>query len=58
MESGDKKTVEGQTIGQKRKRDDGMNNIVTIDAHIVFVVVNLKFVLQSKTHILNQERQG
>ena len=58
MESGDKKTVEGQTIGQKRKRDDGMNNIVTIDAHIVFVVVNLKFVLQSKAHILNQERQG
>ena len=29
-ESGDKKTLEGQTIGQKRKRNDGMNNNVTI----------------------------
>ena len=27
MENGDKKTLEELTIGQKRKRDDGMNNV-------------------------------
>ena len=32
MESGNKKTLEGLTIGQKRKRNDGMNN-VTINRH-------------------------
>ena len=46
MESGHKKTLEGQMIGQKRKRDDGTNIIVTIiiwmHAVLWYNVVNLQ----------------
>ena len=57
MESGNKKMLEGLTIGQKRKRNNGMNiaTIQCIDMHSVFMVA-VTVILQSKIQSLNQTK--